>query len=175
MIHGELLTAIEDEVRSEPDPDIVISEIDCIPHTNFLSTVHFLLGNFALAMPEYITRNDALQVVRYNRLFSGPWFIARNRRLADPDLPLDWLSSGGPNNDAANLSVAAFIASAPFAPVALLAGEGDLSDLGMNYRQLLYHAFWCRHWLDDPARDLLPGFTLATHLENINARLLAVE
>ena len=177
-IHGDLLNRIYQEIVDHPDPQHVISEIDFLPYPTFKETADSVFrGGSPVALTPYVTRTSELQLINHWPLV-GAWLLLldKSRFLKPP--ALTWLEASSVFNDAANHALHNLVAAGS------IEDENDLTELlyydnapdslGLEYSGLGYHAFFARHFNDPPSRDLFPGFTLAQHLADINARLTAL-
>src|SRR5437867_1926403 len=76
--HGELLTRLWEEIRTDDDPIQVISELDFIPYDDFQIEMLSLLSQSPALFCEYVTRDPDLTLRRHGPT-SAAWLLGLNR------------------------------------------------------------------------------------------------
>lgn len=178
--HGELLERLWLDIvdPDDPVPHHVISELDFVPYGGFVAEMAWLLDQAPLVFVPYVTRRPEGELVDYNRT-PGAWLIGVNKSLCRTDnLSTRWLRAGGPRNDAANDAFNIAVADSAVLedePIWLYHRDEWPEFAGLEYEGLGFHSFFHRHFDDDPALQLFPGYTLGHHLNQLAQRLGALE
>jgi len=173
-VHGELLTRLWTTIRYGPPDIYLISETDMVLKRSFVKKLATWPWPENLIMVPFITRKviEGQPVILEHEGQTGAWFMAFNLTKVQPPNwpPLDWLSYGGVNNDAANNALnnagpSGFVDSMG---LRLLDWEDSYPPLlSIKYPACGIHLFFARHYHEDFKKPLIPDFpyTVGDHVQ----------